>query len=125
MAAGEIQGLPVADPAALKALESPVIIDARDPNEVEGCKGGPAIAGSANVPFNMDGAKQSDRPTTVEEYSAKLDMAKCLPDDKGAAIITHCGAGGRGGKSAAVVASLGYVNVHNGGCPDNIRAARD
>mmetsp|Transcript_32925 Transcript_32925/g.86990 ORF Transcript_32925/g.86990 Transcript_32925/m.86990 type:complete len:126 (-) Transcript_32925:58-435(-) len=122
--AEEIQGLPVADAAVLKGLEGPVVIDARDPNEVEGNKGGPALAGSVNVPFNTDGAKQSDCPTTKEGYAAKLDAAGCLPEDKGAAIITHCGAGGRGGKSAAVVASLGYTNVHNGGGPDNVRAAR-
>mmetsp|Transcript_98092 Transcript_98092/g.219740 ORF Transcript_98092/g.219740 Transcript_98092/m.219740 type:complete len:126 (-) Transcript_98092:127-504(-) len=122
--AEEVQGLPVEDAAVLKDLKDPIVIDARDPNEVEGCKGGPAIAGSTNVPFNMDGAKQSDRPTTKEEYSKKLEDAKCLPEDKGAAIITHCGAGGRGGKSAAVIAWMGYTNVHNGGSPDGIRAAR-
>mmetsp|Transcript_72843 Transcript_72843/g.213688 ORF Transcript_72843/g.213688 Transcript_72843/m.213688 type:complete len:126 (-) Transcript_72843:27-404(-) len=122
--AEEVQGLPIADAAVLKELKDPTIVDARDPNEVTGCKGGPAIDGSANVPFNIDGQKQSDCPTTKEAYAAKLEAAKCLPEDKAAAIITHCGAGGRGGKCAAVIASLGYANVHNGGSPDGIRAAR-
>merc|ERR1740138_437569 len=94
-----VESAPVAEAATLKDLVDPLIIDARDPNEVEGCKGGPAIEGSINVPFNIDGVKQTERPTTVEEFREKLDAAGCLPEDKGKAIITHCGSGGRGGKS--------------------------
>ena len=75
--------------------------------EVEGQKGGPAIDGSVNVPLNMDCAKQSERPTTVEEYKAKLEAAGFLPADAAAAIITHCGSGGRGGKAAAILRELG------------------
>eukprot|EP00930_Biecheleria_cincta_P021319 TRINITY_DN15832_c0_g2_i1.p2 TRINITY_DN15832_c0_g2~~TRINITY_DN15832_c0_g2_i1.p2 ORF type:complete len:124 (-),score=24.00 TRINITY_DN15832_c0_g2_i1:334-705(-) len=120
----EVESLPVAAAADLKALVDPIIIDARDPNEVEGCKGGPKIDGSINVPFNVDGQKQSDRPTTAAEFEEKLEAAGCLPADKTAAIVTHCGSGGRGGKSCNVIKGLGYTNVHNGGSPDNIRAAR-
>eukprot|EP00746_Dinoflagellata_sp_MGD_P092823 gnl/MRDRNA2_/MRDRNA2_36715_c0_seq1.p1 gnl/MRDRNA2_/MRDRNA2_36715_c0~~gnl/MRDRNA2_/MRDRNA2_36715_c0_seq1.p1 ORF type:complete len:367 (+),score=90.72 gnl/MRDRNA2_/MRDRNA2_36715_c0_seq1:79-1179(+) len=119
----QVQSVPVASVASLRMLADPLVIDARDPNEVEGCKGGPAIDGSVNVPFNVDGKKQSDHATTAEEYAAKLDVASCLPKDKAAPIITHCGAGGRGGKAAAVLKGLGFTNVHNGGSPDNIRAA--
>ena len=46
-----------------------------------------------NVPLNVDGQKQSDHPTTPEEFQAKLAAAKVtLPEAKDAAIITHCGA---------------------------------
>eukprot|EP00427_Karlodinium_veneficum_P041286 CAMPEP_0169262120 /NCGR_PEP_ID=MMETSP1016-20121227/43513_1 /TAXON_ID=342587 /ORGANISM="Karlodinium micrum, Strain CCMP2283" /LENGTH=125 /DNA_ID=CAMNT_0009344575 /DNA_START=23 /DNA_END=400 /DNA_ORIENTATION=+ len=124
MADKGVESAPVAEAATLKDLVDPLIIDARDPNEVEGCKGGPAIDGSVNVPFNIDGAKQSDRPTTVEEFKAKLEAANALPEDKTKAIITHCGSGGRGGKSCTCLRELGYTNVHNGGSPDNIRSAR-
>jgi len=108
------------DAADLGALVDPVVVDARDPGED---KGGAAIAGSVNVPFNVDCQKQSERPTTEEEYRSKLEAAGCLPEDRTAAIITHCGSGGRGGKATTVIQGLGYTNVHNGGSPDNIRAA--
>eukprot|EP00929_Paragymnodinium_shiwhaense_P040079 TRINITY_DN20956_c0_g1_i1.p2 TRINITY_DN20956_c0_g1~~TRINITY_DN20956_c0_g1_i1.p2 ORF type:complete len:124 (+),score=44.89 TRINITY_DN20956_c0_g1_i1:77-448(+) len=113
-----------ADSSVLKDLESPLIIDARDPDEVTGCKGGPAIDGAKHVPMNMDGKKQSERATTCDEFKAKLVEAGALPEDKTAAIITHCGSGGRGGKAAAFLREMGYVNAHNGGSPDNIRQAR-
>mmetsp|Transcript_97749 Transcript_97749/g.273576 ORF Transcript_97749/g.273576 Transcript_97749/m.273576 type:complete len:124 (-) Transcript_97749:107-478(-) len=120
----EVEGVAVAEAEVLKALEDPVVVDARDPSEVEGGKGGPPVTGSVNVPFNIDGAKQSERPTTLDEYRSKLEAAGCLPADKSKAVITHCGSGGRGGKACAVIAAMGYTNVHNGGSPDNIRAAR-
>mmetsp|Transcript_104185 Transcript_104185/g.222646 ORF Transcript_104185/g.222646 Transcript_104185/m.222646 type:complete len:126 (+) Transcript_104185:33-410(+) len=120
----EVTSAPKASDEVLKALVDPVIIDARDPEEVEAGKGGPPLPASVNVPFNTEGKKQSELPTSASAYKAKLEAAGCLPADKGAAIITHCGQGGRGGKSATVIADLGYTNVHNGGSPDNIRAAR-
>eukprot|EP00449_Zooxanthella_nutricula_P019968 CAMPEP_0198535816 /NCGR_PEP_ID=MMETSP1462-20131121/39914_1 /TAXON_ID=1333877 /ORGANISM="Brandtodinium nutriculum, Strain RCC3387" /LENGTH=214 /DNA_ID=CAMNT_0044265761 /DNA_START=104 /DNA_END=746 /DNA_ORIENTATION=- len=120
----DVESAEVAPADALKALQEPIVVDARDPEEVEKCKGGAAVADSINVPFNVEGQKQSERPTTAEEYAEKLKEAGCLPEDKGAAVITHCGAGGRGGKACTVIKSLGYTNVHNGGSPDNIRAAR-
>mmetsp|Transcript_73056 Transcript_73056/g.138103 ORF Transcript_73056/g.138103 Transcript_73056/m.138103 type:complete len:127 (+) Transcript_73056:56-436(+) len=122
--AAEVTSAPVADAAVLKGLSDPLVIDARDTSEITGKKGGEAITGSINVPFNMDGIKQSERPTTLDEYKTKLESSGCLPTDKTKAIITHCGAGGRGGKSTTVLKELGYENVHNGGSPDNIRAAR-
>mmetsp|Transcript_64983 Transcript_64983/g.186769 ORF Transcript_64983/g.186769 Transcript_64983/m.186769 type:complete len:130 (-) Transcript_64983:110-499(-) len=122
--AAAVEGMPVVSAEVLRELKDPLIIDARDPEEVTERKGGPPLEGSINVPFNMDGAQQSDRPTSASDYVAKLEEAKALPAEKDAAIITHCGAGGRGGKSCAVIASLGYTNVHNGGGPDNVRAAR-
>ncbi|CAK0834822.1 unnamed protein product [Prorocentrum cordatum] len=100
-AAAAPAGLPklaVAEAEALRALRDPIIIDARDQDE--------------------------EHPTTTEEYQKKLLDAGVLPDDKGAAIITHCGNGGRGGRAAAVLRELGYPNAHNGGSPDNIRKAR-
>eukprot|EP00441_Pelagodinium_beii_P019055 CAMPEP_0197661712 /NCGR_PEP_ID=MMETSP1338-20131121/51619_1 /TAXON_ID=43686 ORGANISM="Pelagodinium beii, Strain RCC1491" /NCGR_SAMPLE_ID=MMETSP1338 /ASSEMBLY_ACC=CAM_ASM_000754 /LENGTH=453 /DNA_ID=CAMNT_0043239319 /DNA_START=42 /DNA_END=1399 /DNA_ORIENTATION=- len=130
-AARDLQLLPVvstapekADPAVLKSLANPMIVDARDENEIEACKGGPAIPGSHHAPLNIDGVKQTERPTTVEEYFAKLQAAGCLPEDKSTPIITHCGSGGRGGKAALILRELGYFNVHNGGSPDGIRSAR-
>mmetsp|Transcript_34422 Transcript_34422/g.67865 ORF Transcript_34422/g.67865 Transcript_34422/m.67865 type:complete len:124 (-) Transcript_34422:28-399(-) len=116
----EVASAPVAAAAALGALRGPLVIDARDPGED---KGGVAIDGSINVPFNVDCQKQGERPTTEEEYRSKLEAAGCLPEDKAAAIITHCGSGGRGGKATTVIQGLGYTNVHNGGSPDSIRAA--
>uniref|UniRef100_A0A7S1LSN3 Rhodanese domain-containing protein n=1 Tax=Alexandrium catenella TaxID=2925 RepID=A0A7S1LSN3_ALECA len=119
----EVESAPVASPEVLASLEDALVVDARDPSEITGCKGGPALEGSVSVPFNTDGAKQSEQPTSAEDYRAKLEAAGCLPDDKTKAIITHCGAGGRGGKACTVIAGLGYANVHNGGSPDNIRKA--
>ena len=90
---------------------------------IEGQKGGPAIDGSVNVPLNMDCAKQSERPTTVAEYKAKLEAAGFLPADAAAAIITHCGSGGRGGKAAEHLCDAGF-EAYNGGGPAHIAAAR-
>lgn len=108
----------------LANLLNPVIIDARDPAEVEGKKGGEALEGCIHVPLNMDGMKQSERPTTKEEFLEKLTAAEALPKDQSQAIITHCGNGGRGGKAAALLRELGYWNAHNGGSPDRVREAR-
>ena len=67
----------VADAEVLADLKNPVIIDVRDPEEVEAGKGGPpgTIPGAVNVPLNMDGAKQSERPTTQEEFLAAVAAA--------------------------------------------------
>ena len=41
-----------------------------------------------------------------------------LPDvDKDTYIITHCGAGGRGGKAKTYLEQYGFTNVINGGGP--------
>ena len=71
----------VADAEVLADLKNPVIIDVRDPEEVEAGKGGPpaAIPGAVNVPLNMDGVKQSERPTTQDEF---LDNIKNLEQAK-------------------------------------------
>merc|ERR1712194_125662 len=65
----------------LKALENYIVIDARDPSDIEAGKGGPPakIPGSVNVPVNMDDLSQGDRPTTPAEYAAKLQAAGVLP----------------------------------------------
>jgi rhodanese-related sulfurtransferase len=43
--------------------------------------------------------KQSERPTTQEEFLKKImEVVVALPKDR--PIITHCGSGGRGGKAA-------------------------
>mmetsp|Transcript_46795 Transcript_46795/g.111305 ORF Transcript_46795/g.111305 Transcript_46795/m.111305 type:complete len:126 (-) Transcript_46795:130-507(-) len=111
----------------LKSLTDPLVIDVRDPDEVQAGKGGPpaVIPGSVNVPLNVDGAKQSDRPTTPDEFKAKLEAAGVkLPEDMAAAIITHCGSGGRGGKAAEIFRGWGYSNAHNGGGPSHIATSR-
>jgi len=88
----EVAMVAVASPDELKALDSPLILDMRDPEEVTAGKGGPPskIDGSINVPLNMDGVKQSVRVTTIEEFTAKLTASGVsLPEDKTKAIITH------------------------------------
>jgi rhodanese-related sulfurtransferase len=114
----------VASPAVLAALAIPVLIlDVRDPEEVSAGKGGPpgSVPGSVNVPLNIDGAAQRDRRTSLEEFRAKMEeKGVALPEDMHAAIVTHCGSGGRGGKAAALLRQAGYTNVHNGGGPANV-----
>jgi rhodanese-related sulfurtransferase len=93
------------------------------------------------VPLNMDGVAQSARLTTPDEFalklieapvptcsllrliSANLQAGVLLPEDKHAAIITHCGSGGRGGRAAAALRWLGHTNIHNGGGPRAIAEA--
>jgi len=115
-----------ASAAVLAALEQPLILDVRDPDEVAAGKGGPParLPGSHNVPLNHDGVGQHERQTTAEEFTAKLAEAGVqLPENRAAAIITHCGSGGRGGRAQALLQALGYTNVHNGGGPAAIAAA--
>jgi len=109
----------------LAALPDPLILDVRDPSEVALGKGGPpaSIFGSLNVPLNHNGTSQHERPTTAEELLFKIKEAGVELTDKNAAIITHCGSGGRGGRAAALLTSLGFSNVHNGGGPSHIASA--
>ena len=67
----------VADAEVLADLKNPVILDVRDPSEVEAGKGGPPgnIPGAVNVPLNIDGVKQSERPTTQDEFLTKIKDA--------------------------------------------------
>ena len=114
----------VADAEVLADLKNPVILDVRDPEEVEAGKGGPPakIPGSVNVPLNMDGVKQSERPTTQDEFLDNIKKAiDALPKDR--PIITHCGSGGRGGKAAQHLRDAGY-DAYNGGGPAHIASAR-
>lgn len=105
----------------LRALINPLVIDARKPSEIAANDGGVRYDGSVNVPWFDDGATEAP---TLDEYKAKLEAAGCLPAEKDAPIITHCGGGGRGQKSADFIKALGYTNVHNGANADTIRAAR-
>eukprot|EP00614_Pseudopedinella_elastica_P006886 CAMPEP_0172599888 /NCGR_PEP_ID=MMETSP1068-20121228/20019_1 /TAXON_ID=35684 /ORGANISM="Pseudopedinella elastica, Strain CCMP716" /LENGTH=130 /DNA_ID=CAMNT_0013400303 /DNA_START=52 /DNA_END=444 /DNA_ORIENTATION=+ len=110
----------------LRSLTGPIVLDLRDPNEVEKGKGGPPakIPGSVNVPLNHDGVPQAERETTVEEFLAKIaDAGVELPTDKNQAIVTHCGSGGRGNRGAILLRELGFTNVHNGGGPSIIAEA--
>jgi rhodanese-related sulfurtransferase len=110
----------------LASLAKPLILDVRDPNEVLSGKGGPPaiIAGSVNVPLNHECSPQRERATTAEEFLVKLQAAGvALPEDKSAAIITHCGSGGRGGRAATLLQDLGFTNVHNGGGPAHLYTA--
>jgi len=108
----------------LKALKDPLVLDVRDPEEVEKCKGGEPIAGSINLPLNVDGAPQSTYLTSASELSAKLESAGLSNLDKERPVVTHCSRGGRGSKAAALLQQLGFVNAVNGGSADRIRAAR-
>ena len=67
----------VADAEVLAGLDDPVILDVRDPDEVAAGKGGPpaAVPGAVHVPLNLDGMKQSERPTTQEEFLAAVAAA--------------------------------------------------
>ena len=113
----------VADAEVLADLKNPVILDVRDPSEVEAGKGGPPakIPGAVNVPLNMDGVKQSERPTTQEEFLKKInEVVVALPKDR--PIITHCGSGGRGGKAAQHLCDAGF-EAYNGGGPAHVASA--
>ena len=82
----------VADAEVLADLNDPVILDVRDPAEVEAGKGGPpaSVPGAVHVPLNVDGARQSERPTTQEEFLAAIAAAGlALPLDR--PVVTHCG----------------------------------
>ena len=99
----------VADAEVLAGLNDPVILDVRDPAEVEAGKGGPpaSVAGALHVPLNIDGQRQSERPTTQEEFLAAVAAAGlALPRDR--PVVTHCGSGGRGGKAAGLLRDAGY-----------------
>lgn len=113
----------IATAEELRSLENPIILDLRDPNEVEDNAGGKALPGSLNVPLNVDGVKQSIHLTTREEFQAKLEAAGALPEDKSRPIITHCKGGGRGHKGAVILEEMGYVSVHNGASAHDIAAA--
>lgn len=118
---------PISSVDELKKLPKPwFVVDLRDVNEIEAGKGGPSfkIDGSVNLPLNVDGVKQSERMTTLDEFRDKLAASGiALPDDKSASIVTHCGHGGRGGRGAAYFKLLGYENTLNGGGPANIAQA--
>lgn len=116
----------IASAEVLQSLHHATILDVRDPDEVAKGKGGPPskLPGSFNVPLNHDGVSQHERPTTAVEFLAKIEAAGLvLPEDTGAAIITHCGSGGRGGRAEALLRELGFDNVHNGGSPSHISEA--
>ena len=113
----------VADAEVLADLKNPVILDVRDPSEVEAGKGGPPakIPGAVHVPLNVDGVKQSERPTTQEEFLAAVAAAGfTLLKDR--PLITHCGSGGRGGKAAQHLRDAGY-DAYNGGGPAHVASA--
>ena len=113
----------VADAEVLAGLNDPVILDVRDPAEVAAGKGGPpaSVPGAVHVPLNIDGARQSERPTTQEEFLAAVAAAGlALPKDR--PLITHCGSGGRGGKAAGLLRDAGY-DAYNGGGPAHVASA--
>lgn len=121
---------PVAPPEVLASLRDPLVIDVRDydSNGDASKAGGLALRKSYHVPLNKNGVPQKEDPTTAEEFKQKLidDGVWEVLMDRGynAPIITHCGKGGRGGRAAAALIDLGFEEVHNGGGPDIIRAAR-
>ena len=113
----------VADAEILADLKDPLVIDVRDPDEVAAGKGGPpaAVPGAVHVPLNVDGVKQSERPTTQEEFLAAVAAAGlALPRDR--PVVTHCDSGGRGGKAAGLLRDAGY-DAYNGGGPAHVASA--
>ena len=114
-----------ASPDELRAapVDTALVIDVRDDAELEK-EGAVVIEGSVHVPLNKDGRKQSDDPTTMDEFAAKCTAAGALPDDKNAPIITHCGRGGRGQKAKVLLTEMGYTQVINGGNAEYIAAVR-
>jgi sulfur-carrier protein adenylyltransferase/sulfurtransferase len=72
------------------AGESILVVDVRNPNELEICR----IAGSTNIPIG-------DLPSKLNE----LD-----PEDE---IVVHCKMGGRSSQAAAFLRAQGYRNVRN------------
>ena len=92
----------VADAEVLADLKDPLVIDVRDPSEVASGKGGPPakIPGAVNVPLNIDGVKQSERPTTQDEFLDNIKKAiDALPKD-------------RPRTAARVAAAAGQPNFH-------------
>ena len=119
----ELEKQPVAEAETLKGLGDAVfVLDVRDADEMS--VGGEQLSKSTNVPLNK--AKGVNK--TLDEFKADLEKAGVWAtlEQRGrdAPIITHCGAGGRGGKACDALTKLGFTNVHNGGGPDDVRAAR-
>ena len=117
----------MADASILQGLTNPTIIDVRSAKEVKAAKGGEPVAGSINVPFNVDGQPQGTHLTTTQEFQKKLQAAEVHLSTENA-YITHCTAGnteyiGRGARAAALLRNLGYISAHNGGSADDIRTA--
>lgn len=113
--------IPLAPICLLKAIaKKAIVIDVRDPNEIEAKKGGVAISTAIHVPVNMDGKAQSERKTTLEEYKAKLEAAGVIPTDR--PLIAHCTGGGRGSQATKFLKELGY-EAYNGGGPTAVREA--
>ncbi len=104
-----------ADAEVLAGLSDPVIIDVRDRAEVA------AGPGAVHVPLNVNGVKQSERPTTQEEFLAAVAAAG-LALSKDRPVVTHCGSGGRGGKAAQHLRDAGY-DAYNGGGPAHVASA--
>eukprot|EP00532_Pseudo-nitzschia_australis_P002097 CAMPEP_0168186514 /NCGR_PEP_ID=MMETSP0139_2-20121125/14478_1 /TAXON_ID=44445 /ORGANISM="Pseudo-nitzschia australis, Strain 10249 10 AB" /LENGTH=141 /DNA_ID=CAMNT_0008108537 /DNA_START=181 /DNA_END=606 /DNA_ORIENTATION=+ len=118
---------PMAEASILQSLDSPIIIDVRSAKEIQEAKGGKPVAGSINVPLNVDGRPQGTHLTTTEEFHEKLQSARVhLSLDN--SYIAHCAAGntdhiGRGARAAALIRNLGYASAHNGESADDIRTA--
>ena len=92
------------DAEVLAGLDDPVILDVRDPDEVAAGKGGPpaSVPGAVHVPLNVDGAKQSERPTTQEEFLAAIAAAGlALPRDRPVVAAPRLGRPRRQGGLAA------------------------
>ena len=118
----------MASASTLKSLSNPIVVDVRSPKEVAAAKGGAPVAGSIHVPLNVDGQPQGTHLTTTEEFRKKLLDAGVDLSSPDNAYITHCTAGntdyiGRGARAAALLRNLGFMNAHNGGSADDIRAA--
>lgn len=117
--AGDGPQMATEDELQLQMKQLPLVVDVRDPVEREDTSRA-TVPASVNIPLNMDGLKQSQRSTTLEEFKQKLDASGALPSNKSSPIVTHCGSGGRGAKAQQFLKELGYTNVLNGGTPERI-----
>ena len=103
--------IPLSEVCVLKAIAGhAIILDLRDPSEVSQAKGGHTLSSAIHCPLNVDGKTQTERPTTLEEFVAKLRAAG-VPESHDHPIITHCTGGGRAAKGRAFLEQLGCAKI--------------
>ena len=102
----------VASPTEIAAFlsEHPcaVIVDARDPSANESSASIGPVAPTALRPRAIS--------APIDRATGALDLQR-IP--AGAAVITHCGGGGRGQKARECLLKNGFTHVINGGGPED------
>jgi len=97
--------VPKSDAAVVRAAlgKGAPIVDVRAADSSEAIDGTMTmVQGSISAPFDM---ATGQLPT------------EALPEDKAATLVVHCKVGGRAGKAAAYLQSIGYTDVVNAGGP--------